>query len=318
VETEVVWTIVGVIIIFSLLVITIPLYFTTSTGSPMEVKNVQVINVVAHQYYWEVDYNGMHYINVALIRENGTNYLLNATSADVTSNLYMIAGSWKVDFQVLPQVYSQYLLYGNIPPGFYAFVNSEYNGPMYNYDVGGFVLMPQGGLNYSEAMHYYLNYRNLDPLNPPVYMFNSSEVIISLQSHYRAMWEYKGYPSIPGPTFIVPMNSIVRITFSIPKGDEDLGDTSLLTRQVLSLNGDATVSIIDLESNKVIVQAPLRNLINYGELTLTFKVTSHVMEYGIVYPLYFNFNVGNPQDNPWIGVNKGYVTPLWGIIMAYS
>jgi hypothetical protein len=317
-DYEVAWVIVGIVILFSLLGISIPLYFTQSTATPGSVggeRILGVINVISHQYYWELVINGTRYINVApLGLVTGGAYLLNATSADVTSNMYMVTPGWKVDFQLLPHYTSQYLLYTDVGPGFYVFMNSEYNGPLYNYHVGGFVVLKWNGnyqyMSRDEAVRYVEDYW-VDPLNPPAYLINGT---VTLTALYGAMWSYGGRASIPGPTFLVPYGENVTLVFK--QDNKTMYTTSVLTREVVAGNSGVEVKIMDLVTGRVVASAPLVDILG-GTVALSFRATSPAYVYGIVDPLKVEFNEGNPQGNPWIGYIGGYVTPLWGVILVY-
>lgn len=311
---EIMWTLVGITLLFSLLGISVPLYFTQSTGTPTEVANVAgVVGIIAHQYYWEIFINGSRYVNVAPLVISSKPYLLNATSADVTSNLYMVMPNWKVDFQLLPQYASQYLLYTNVPPGFYVFANSEYNGPLYSYSVGGFVMLRDGYgfMSRDEAIYYLENYAALDPLNPPAYMVNN----VTLTALYGAVWSYGGRASVPGPTLIVPRGEEVTLAFRL--GDGYLYTTSILTREIIKDNPGAKLEVRDLVSGKIVAEAPLSSILR-GTVVLSFNATSPAYVYGVVEPLHVVLNEGNPSGNPWIGYVEGYVTPLWGVVLVYG
>jgi terminal oxidase subunit len=299
-------------------------------------SNARIINLAlyAGQYYFKVYEKGEinsimnlnnniinYYYNVIIGKPS---YWLNITmsSLDVTHNLYIPIYNGKViNVQILPNNQQYAVLQLPNLPGVYTFLGGEYSGPWFPYETGVIIVLPNDGKYYnSNDINQYISQTNLaktnalvgDPYNPPIIKLDSLQnPIIYLLGNDYGMFNN----SVPGPTVIVKKNSNVIIVMKIPVPNNDHNYLLNYTNGKPTPVKDIMIGIYAIWWNgtiSVVKEIP----ISYNkELILNFEARAPAYLYGLITPIYYVYNVDN-MSNLFNGIQKGYLTGLWGVILV--
>jgi len=335
---ELLWLGIVLVLLAILVVVTAETIFNDVGGVPASVTQIpngaQVINVtlIAHQYYFQVYENGLvnskiiidnqvlPYYNNLIITKPGVWLNITMLSADVTHNLYVPIFDTKViNVQILPQMKQ----YATMPtpsiPGFYTFLGGEYSGPLYAYEVGGILVLPNDNQYYkwSEISKYIQITQQAhngqltgDPFNPPVIVYNTTTSLVYLKGNDYGIFNN----SIPGPTIIVSKDSNVTLKFFIPVPNNDHNYLYNYT------NGNPVpvnlkLGIYAVWWNGSIIKVKEISVVYGKEIDISFKASAPAYIYGMIQPIYYVYNVAN-MSNLFNGIQKGYVMGLWGVILV--
>ena len=355
-QYEWIWTGFAILLLAIVVVTTLPQDFTVGgipavithdipSGTPS--SDIIDTTVYAMQYVFTISEHGGG-INSELVLPNGsvlpfyynlmvihpgqylnmTMYAVNGKTA--TENMYIPVYNSKyvVDTQIVPGLVQYAVWYaGNVSGypiacGAYAFLDGEYNGPWFAYDVGEILVIPQSGYISPSAIQKYMTSSNLahtsglvgDPYNPPIILETSTTtpVLTVVSDNYDAFND-----SIPGPTFVVKANSTVTVNIIIPT---PTGDHNWLlnysTTGVASPMTDLYVDVYAVWWNGTITPVATPQLIKYNTpMTFTFTAKAPAYLYGIIYPAFYNYDLDG-MSNLITGEQMGYIMSLWGTILV--
>ncbi|ARM75722.1 oxidase [Acidianus manzaensis] len=329
---ELIWTLFVIVLFAVVIVSTVPLDFTVggvpsvlSALSGISSSKVVNVNITSYQYLFKIDESGggmvpIHDYNL-IIAHPGQYVNITMKSADVTSNFYFADYADEViTDQIVPGLTS----YAVIPvpniTGAYAFLGGEYNGPWFSYQTGLLLSIPYSGYFTPSNISAYEHQTSVaqtvalkgDPYNPPIIgPYNSFTLVGSQYGIFNN--------SVPGPTLITTAHNNVTIKMYLPTPDDD--------RNYLynySVNGtpyavkDVDVGIYAIWWNgsiTLVKQVPVQ----YDTyMTFTFNADAPAYVYGIITPVYYNYNPDALSSNigSLIGIQKGYVMGAWGVILV--
>ncbi|WP_338599537.1 oxidase [Sulfolobus tengchongensis] len=342
---ELYWVI-YVIILFAIVIgATAPSVFTVGGNSSSvqagtvipqtAVSNDKVIQgtLYSYQYYFAIKENGggitsnelgnSLYYNVMVAHPGEyINLTMYAPFGEATANFYFPDYATHVDdVQIVPGLV-QYapVVVPNIT-GAFAFLNGEYNGPWFSYQVGLLLVIPYQGYMSPIDVSKYVTQTHLaqatmlvgDPYNPPIILYNTTKSpVINLVANQYALFNN----SVPGPTAIVLANSTVTLNMYIPMPHSDHnflynysadGTPYAVSNVYVGIyavwwNGSITlVKEVPIQYNKTII--------------LTFNANAPAYLYGLITPVYYNYNFMD-MSNTLTGEQTGYVMGLWGSILV--
>jgi terminal oxidase subunit len=281
------------------------------------------VHLIQRQYVFQVEEEGpkgnSSYYNLILTYPS---YLLNltATSIDVTGNLYFPYYSGQViDVQIVPGTQAYAVILPPSVPGPYVFLNGEYDGPWFPYQVAVILELPSSGyFTLSDVSRYYEQTQQAragalvgDPYNPPVILCNSTfEPRIYLSADQYGILNF----TVPAPTLVVKEGANVSLVlfFPFPTSDSNYLRTYVNGRPEVVNNATLGIYGVSGGTLKQVASVELR----YGvPIILNFTAVYPAYVYGIYYPIHTNYSPGN-TSSPVIGEDFGLVTGAWGIIMV--
>ncbi|QKQ99645.1 oxidase [Metallosphaera tengchongensis] len=322
-----------VIVLFAVVIVgTLPQDFLVggvpSSLSPIknDPANVIYTRVVSSQYVFQVRESGA--INALedgspslynlIIAHPGDWLNLTMTSSDVTENFYFpdYAGQ-VIDDQIVPGLVTYDALKVPNLTGPYVFLNGEYNGPWFSYQTGELLVIPQSGYFTSSSILTLSQQDSKaqtsglvgDPYNPPILNVNGP---ITLVTDKYGLFN----DSVPGPTLVVKAGNQVTLNliFSTPNSDHNYLYNYSVSGQASPVT-DVNVGIYAVWWNGTITPV-IQKPITYGTpITFTFNATAPAYVYGIVTPVFNNYNP-NGMSNNFIGQDKGLVMGAWGTILV--
>ncbi|MEM0063643.1 oxidase [Metallosphaera sp.] len=323
-----------VIILFGIVIVgTLPQDFTVG-GVPNSLavldhvspNNIVNTRIVSEQYVFKVQEsgavnaqeNGNTELNNLIIAHPGEWLNLTITSADVTENFYFPDyADQVVDDQIVPGLVTYDALRVPNITGPFVFLNGEYNGPWFSYQAGELLVLPYSGY-FSPSSVSQLILQNSkaqtsglvgDPYNTPIVYANNP---ITLVTDKYGVFN----SSVPGPTLVAKENSEVTINmiFTTPSSDHNyLYNYS--TTGVAQPVENVKVGIYAVWWNGTITTVSERP-ISYGTpMTFTFNATAPAYLYGIITPVYYNYDPLGMSNN-FIGQDKGFVMGAWGTILV--
>ncbi|MBB5253369.1 oxidase [Sulfurisphaera ohwakuensis] len=354
---EWIWTGFAILLLAIVVVTTLPQVFTVggtstvfSADIPSNTPTSMVIQttVYAEEYVFMVQEHGGG-IDSELVLPNGTvlpyyyNLMVVHPGQYLNMTMYAVMGKTATENMYIPVYNSKYVVDTQIVPGLtqyavwyaatssgtpiaegaYAFLDGEYNGPWFSYDVGEILVIPTSGYFSPNDISSYISSSNAahssglvgDPYNPPIIVVSgSSPVLYAVSDKYAAFND-----SIPGPTFIINANSTATLKLYIPTPDNDHNwlDNYTASGTPEPMTG-LYVGVYAVWWNGTItpVAYQMLNASTYNTyMTFTFRANAPAYVYGIIYPAYYVYNLDG-MSNPLTGEQAGYLMSLWGTILV--
>lgn len=334
---ELVWLL-SVIILFAIVLgLTAPLDFIVG-GVPLafnELNNVQPskiinVNITSEQYVFIVSENGggvsseelgnPYYYNL-IVAHPGEYLKMTMTAKDVTSNFYFADYADKViSDQIVPGIPTYEVLPVPNITGAYAFLSGEYTGPWYSYQTGLLLVIPSTGYFNSQDISAYELQTQIaktsslkgDPYNPPIVGPANSFILVGDQ--YGIL-----NSSIPGPTLVTNAGQTVTVKIYLPTPSNDHSYLYNYSADGIAYPvTNVEVGIYAVWWNGTITPVVVKP-IQYGTyMTFTFNATAPAYLYGIVVPVYYNYNpyAMSSHLGSILGIQKGYVMGAWGVILV--
>jgi len=314
------WITVVVVLIVGVLVTTSPLTLTDSTaiGTPADPPaGSEYLNLVNHQYYWEVHEGGpiVGSFSDMMVVHAGQWVAVNATAQGATGGFYIPFRNLPVvDIQVIPYAMSYWLFQAPSVPGVYAAPDSEYNGPWFGQDVAALVVLPATGT--SNLADYVSSGGAGDIYNPPVMSAAGAFLIADQEGLFDN--------SVPGPTltatpgtvsfqYYIPTASIgvdnylVNVTSTDPNNQ-----LNYLFAHNYTLPYQLGIYAINTTGGNLVpvTTQPLR----IGSvLNESATLPAGVYVYGLVSPIPYVYNPAG--ESTWMtGSQQGDIMGLWGIL----
>ncbi|MEM0091284.1 MAG: oxidase [Saccharolobus sp.] len=342
---ELYWTIYVIILFAIVLAATAPSVFTVG-GNPSSVQAGSIIPVNAvsdnkviqgvlysYQYYFAIKENGggitsnelgsQYYYNLMVAHPGQyINLTLYAAPHTATANFYFAEyGTHVDDVQIVPGLVQYAPVVVPNVTGAYAFLNGEYNGPWFSYQVGLLLVLPYQGYMSPSDVNAYIAKTNIaqssalvgDPYNPPIVVYNTTMTpTIYLVANKYALFNN----SVPGPTAIVLHNSNVTVKMYIPTPDNDhnflYNYSANGTPYVVSNVKVGIYAVWWNGSITLVKEVPIQ----YNTtMTFTFNAEAPAYLYGLITPVAYNYNFMD-MSNTLTGEQTGYVMGLWGVILV--
>jgi terminal oxidase subunit len=353
---EWIWTGFAILLLAVVVVTTLPEVFTVGgvpavykVDIPANTPSSDVVQTTVHamQYVFTVQENGGG-INSELVLPNGSvlpfyyNLMVVHPGQYLNMTMYAVIGKTATENMFIPVYNSKYVVDTQIVPGLvqyavwyagttsgspiacgaYAFLDGEYDGPWFAYDVGEILVIPSSGYIPASAIQSYVSSSNNahtsglvgDPYNPPIILETSTNT----PELYVEADQYAAFnDSIPGPTFVVNANSTVTVYLTIPTPNNDHNWLyNYTTAGTPTPVNDLYVDVYAVWWNGTITPAAQPQLIKYNtpmEFTFTAKAPAYI--YGIIYPAYYVYNLDD-MSNLLTGEQAGYLMSLWGTILV--
>lgn len=243
---------------------------------------------------------------------------LTMRSADVTANFYFPDyADTVVDDQIVPGLVTYDALRVPNITGPFVFLNGEYNGPWYSYQVGELLVLPTSGY-FSPAQLGELHAQDVkaqssglvgDPYNPQ--MVGPSSQFTVVTDSYGI---FNG--SVPGPTLVTKQGDqvVLKMLFNTPASDHNYLYNYSESGTPYPVQ-DIYVGVYAVWWNGTITPVEQQQ-VTYGKpMVFSFNATAPAYLYGIVTPVYYVYNP-NGMSNNLIGQDKGYVMGAWGTILV--
>ncbi|MCI4326072.1 MAG: cbb3-type cytochrome c oxidase subunit I [Thermoplasmata archaeon] len=314
------WSVVLAVLLVGVLIATSPLAISDSTqiGSPSHPPaGAEFVNLVNHQYYWEVHENGPvvgSYSDLVVVHA-GQWIAVNATADGATGGFYLPFRNLPVvNIQVIPGSMSYWLFQAPSVPGVYGAPDSEYNGPWFGQDAAALVVLPAAGTPGFPALPS--NAGAGDLYDPPILAARGA----SLAADQEGLFDN----SAPGPTLTasagpvtfgwdVPMSSIgidnylVNVTSTAPNGQQQFvaahGDTLPYEFGIYSVN----------LTGAGLVPVTTQPLHIGSERNETATLSAGLYEYGLTTPVSYVYDPDG-ESNWMTGSQAGMVQGLWGVL----
>ena len=347
------WTGFAILLLVVVVVTTLPQVFTVGGDVQVFQKDIptgaQVVNVkvYAEQYVFNISESGSgiqseiispngtvlqnYYFNLMIVHPgqylNMTMYAVNGKTA--TENMYIPVYNSKyvVDTQIVPGLTQYAVWYAGttsgtpIAEGAYAFLDGEYNGPWFAYDVGEILVIPSSGFFTPSDISAYMASSSAahssgligDPYNPPIIpKTNTTHPVLYVVADKYALFN----DSVPGPTFVVNASSTVTLYMTIPTPDNDhnwlYNYTSAGTPQPMQGLMVGVYAVYNNGTIKLIQSEPL----TYNTpMIFNFTAGAPAYLYGIITPAYYVYNLDG-MSNTLTGEDAGYLMSLWGVILV--
>jgi len=261
---------------------------------------------------------GSPYLYNLIIAHPGEWLNMTMRSADVTANFYFPDyADTVVDDQIVPGLVTYDALRVPNLTGPFVFLDGEYDGPWFSYQVGELLVLPSSGYFDSQDLSL-LQAQNLRAQSSGLVGDPYNTQMIGPSSQFTVVTDKYGLfnGSVPGPTLITRLGDQVTLNmiFTTPASDHNYlynysaagvpSPVQGIEVGVYAVWWNGTVSLV--------AQQP----ISYGKpMVFTFNATAPAYVYGIISPVY---NVYNPDgmSNNLIGQDKGYVMGAWGTILV--
>lgn len=334
---ELIWLLFVLVVFGIVLGVTAPLDFivggvpsTQSLLYGVPASKIIQVNITSMQYVFVVTEQGSginssmlglpYYYNL-IVAHPGDYLNLTMHSKDVTSNFYFPDYSGRViDDQILPGIPTYDVLPVPKIPGAYTFLSSEYTGPWFSYQIGLLLVLPTSGYFSPNDISEYQAQTNLakttslkgNPYNPPI--MGPATTFTLIGDQYGTL-----NASIPGPTLITMANQTVTIKIYIPTPNSNhnyLYNYSASGKPYPVTNVE--VGIYAVWWNGTITPVIVKPIQYDTYMTFTFTATAPAYLYGIITPVFYNYNPANLSGSigSLIGVQKGYVMGAWGVILV--
>ncbi|EZQ03221.1 oxidase [Candidatus Acidianus copahuensis] len=337
---ELTWTLTVIVLFAFVIVSTFPLDFVVG-GVPSVISELNGVpsqkiiqtHITSYQYLFKINESGailsnelgMPFYYNLIVAHPGEFLNISMTSADVTSNFYFADYADKV---VTDQIVPGLVEYDVLPvpniTGAYAFLGGEYNGPWYSYQTGLLISLPYSGYFTSGNISKYISQTQIaytsalkgDPYNPPIVQYTSvsNPTVILVGDQYGVFNK-----TIPGPTIVVNHGSTVTLSMYMPLPNDE--------RNYLynySASGtpypvtDIKIGVYAIWWNGTITLVSEQPIHYNTYQTFSFNSTAPAYVYGIITPVYYNYNPSNLSGTygSLIGFDKGYIMGAWGVILV--
>ncbi|BCU66794.1 hypothetical protein HS7_02310 [Sulfolobales archaeon HS-7] len=240
-----------------------------------------------------------------------------------------------VDDQIVPGLTAYDALPVPNVTGVYAFLDGEYDGPWFSYQLGELLVLPSSGyFTTYNLTTYFLQTEKAyttglvgDPYNPPIVFFNNTDTpVISFVGDQEGLLHLttSGYlesvvsasrASVPAPTVIVKRGSNVTLTIYIPYPVSDNDFFKTYVNGTAAPLYNVTLGIYGVYNNGTIVPVATTQIKYNTTLTFNFNATFPAYIYGIVNPVFTQYNPDN-EANLVTGEDFGLVMGAWGVILV--
>ena len=315
------WITAVVVLIVGVLIATFPLTLSDSTqiSTPADPPaGTEWVNLVNHQYYWEVNESGpLHasFDDLIVVRA-GQWIAVNATAVGATSGFYIpFRDLPTVDIQVLPDAMSYWLFQAPSVPGVYAAPDSEYNGPWFGQDVAALVVLPSSGPNPTLAQ-YQSNGGEGDIYNPPVSPASGTLLTVDQEGLLNH--------AVPGPT-LTTSPGFVSFQITVPKSsigvdnylvnvtsNDPNNQLNYLAAHNWTLPYRIGIYAINLTAGRL--DSITASALRVGTvMTESATLAAGVYVYGLVTPVPYVYNPSG--ESTWMtGSDQGNIMAMWGIL----
>ncbi|GGU00456.1 hypothetical protein GCM10007116_17100 [Sulfodiicoccus acidiphilus] len=323
-----------VVILFGVVIVaTVPTDYrvggvpSSTTLAEQDPGKVIETHVEQLQYVFNItergDVNGNYYNLIVAHQGDVLNLTMTAPLRDsATGNFYFPDyADQVVDDQIVPAMVSYDALSVPRIPGAYAFLDGEYDGPWYTYQVGLVLVLPQSGLYSPQELSAYVAQTDQakasglsgDNYNPPVVFYNSTSPNVVLATDPYGVFN----SSVPGPTLVLRNGSTASITlyFAPPSPVHNYLVTYVNGRPVEVTN--ISVGIYGVESNGALVPLAQAPIVYGSPMHFTVDVDGQFPAYlyGLVKPVYNNYDPYN-ESSLLVGEDTGLVMGAWGVILV--
>jgi|ECHhosMinimDraft_1075155.scaffolds.fasta_scaffold01468_2 terminal oxidase subunit len=301
----------------------VPSSTSLASQDPGDVVQVHVEQL---QYVFNISESGSvegHFYNLIVAHPGQVlNLTMTAPKGATTGNFYFPDyGDQVVDDQIVPLMTAYDALKVPIIPGAYAFLDGEYDGPWYTYQVGLILDIPSSGLFKQEQLSQYYSQTTQarsqgligDTYNPPISFYNGSATNVILSADPYGVFN----SSIPGPTIVVRNGS--QLTVEMYLSTPSPVHSYLLTY----VNGypenvtNASIGLYGVLHNGTLV--PLEQSVIRYDQPVQFKIPVNgefpAYLYGIINPVYNNYDPYN-ESSTLVGENFGLIMGAWGVILV--